>query len=391
MLGIIKERERNPAEDVEAKLDKALEGLESVLIGEKKIAVIGSNATRPNINQMMLRKIAQTFNRSSVSQERVTFILGQSLFEDYRADNVSMLSKEVEGKMKLVLHDWYSSDLMHMGRTSFRTDVYFNRNLVDAGVRILITETRLHPFMGYLGENIALSVTGIKTLQNTFSLLVSEGIGAGKSDENPMYRDSIEITNLANIDFALNVIADAKGNIIEVFAGKPNETISQSIRLVDEIQKVPVEKKGDIVIVSAGGEPYDRNLYQALNAVNMISGILKENGIVILIAECPEGYGNNCFYDWLVKFKSISDLRDEIRRRFEPGGHQAYFLTRFLEKYKIILVSTMPEYYSTGVFKLMTTKTANDALRTAMRRVGKTGRIWAVPNGLFTLPTPHTQ
>jgi len=386
LLGIIKENERKPAGDLEIKFSKALEKLELLINAEKKIVVIGSSSTRPSINQTMLRQIIQAFDHTKINPEKATFILGQSLFEDYNVDNVSTLSKDTEGKMKFVVHDWNSTDLVHLGKTSLRTEVYLNKNLAEADVRILITETRLHPFLGYLGGNIALSVAGIKTIQGAFSQLTSEGVGAGKLDGNPVYRDSVEITDLAKIDFALNVVADAEGNIIDVFSGAPMEAFLQSIKLVDEIYRTPVEKMGDIAVVSAGGSPYDKNLYQALDAANMVSKILKDNGIIILIAECPEGYGNNSFYDWAIKLKSINELGDEIKRRFAFGGQQAYFLANTLDRIKIILVSTMPEYYSTGVFKLNTAKTANDALRTALRRLGKTSMIWVVNNGLFTLP-----
>ncbi len=386
LLGIIKENVRKPAGDLETKFSKALEKLESLINAEKKIVVIGSSSTRPSINQLLLHKIIQAFDHVKINQEKATFILGPSLFEDHGVDNVSTLSKCTEGKMKFVVHDWNSIDLVHIGKTGFKTEVYLNKNLVEADVRILITETRLHPFLGYLGGNIPLSVAGIKTIQGAFSQLTNENVEVGKSDGNPMYRDSVEITDLARIDFALNVVADIEGNIIDVFAGANAETFLQSIKLADEVYKALVEKMGDIVVVSAGGRPYDKNLYQALDAANMVSKILKEDGIIILIAECPDGYGNNSFYDWAIKLKSVDSLRDEIKRKFAFGGQQAYLLAKTLNRLKIILVSTMPEYYSTGVFKLNTAKTANDALRIALRRLGKTSMIWVVTNGIFMLP-----
>ena len=57
-----------------------------------------------------------------------------------------------------------------------------------------------------------------------------------------------------------------------------------------------------------------------------------------------------------------------------------------LEKAKIILVSVMPDYYATGVFKLRTSKTANAALRSALRIVGRDRNIYIIPHGATTLP-----
>ncbi|MCK4223214.1 hypothetical protein KAX01_02865, partial [Candidatus Bathyarchaeota archaeon] len=51
----------------------------------------------------------------------------------------------------------------------------------------------------------------------------------------------------------------------------------------------------------------------------------------------------------------------------------------------IFLVSTMPDYYATNVFKLRTARALNDALQEAFKIVGKNAKIWVVPHGHITL------
>jgi len=114
--------------------------------------------------------------------------------------------------------------------------------------------------------------------------------------------------------------------------------------------------------------------------------IVKPEGVIILVAECPEGYGNQTFYDWMIKFKTKQEMEREIKRHFELGGHKAYYLMKTLEKAKVILVSTMPDYYASGVFRLKTAKTVNSALQVTFNIVGKKAKIWVVPHGSTTLP-----
>ena len=68
------------------------------------------------------------------------------------------------------------------------------------------------------------------------------------------------------------------------------------------------------------------------------------------------------------------------------GGATAYFYTKALQKARMILVSSMPDYYALNVFKLKTARAINDALNEAMNTVGKNAKIWTLPYGDCTLP-----
>jgi nickel-dependent lactate racemase len=57
-----------------------------------------------------------------------------------------------------------------------------------------------------------------------------------------------------------------------------------------------------------------------------------------------------------------------------------------LQNHQIILVSLMPDYYGTNIFKLKTARAVNDALNEAFKVAGKNAKVWAMPYGNFTLP-----
>ncbi len=79
-------------------------------------------------------------------------------------------------------------------------------------------------------------------------------------------------------------------------------------------------------------------------------------------------------------------METEIKRRFKVGGHKAYYLMKALQKVKIILVSTLPDYYAANVFKLKTAKAVNDALNNAFNIAGKDAKVWVMPHGNTTFP-----
>jgi len=96
------------------------------------------------------------------------------------------------------------------------------------------------------------------------------------------------------------------------------------------------------------------------------------------------------FYEWMNKFKELKDMESEIKRHFQLGGHKAYYLLKTLQRAQIILVSTMPDYYASGVFKLRTARALNDAMRDAFDITGKDGKVWVMPHGNITLPVVKT-
>ncbi|MEM2147927.1 MAG: transcriptional regulator, partial [Candidatus Bathyarchaeia archaeon] len=212
----------------------------------------------------------------------------------------------------------------------------------------------------------------------------------GILEGNPVHEDMLEAAKMAKVDFILNVVINSKGEIVKVVAGDMEKAFQEGVKVVDEMYRVSVDRRADIVAVSSGGYPADVNLYQAYKAVDSALEIVKRGGVIILVAECSEGHGNQAFYDWMIKFKDIKTVEREIKRNFVLGGHKAYYLMKALQKAQIILVSAMPDYYVANVFKLKTARTVNEALNEAFKIVGENAKIWVMPYGNFTLPDVKT-
>jgi nickel-dependent lactate racemase len=170
------------------------------------------------------------------------------------------------------------------------------------------------------------------------------------------------------------------------FAGDMEAAFLEASQLVVELYRVTVDRRADIVVVSAGGYPSDMNLYQALKGVDNALDAVKRGGVIILVAECTEGVGNQVFYDWMTRLPDVKSVEKEVRRNFVIGGHKAYYLYKALQSHPVLLVSSMPDFYATSIFKLKTARAINDALNDAMKLAGSASRVWAMPQGSYTLP-----
>jgi nickel-dependent lactate racemase len=92
----------------------------------------------------------------------------------------------------------------------------------------------------------------------------------------------------------------------------------------------------------------------------------------------------------MVKYGDLKAVEREVKRNFLVGGSKAYYYLKALQKAQIILVSSMPDYYASSVFKLKTARAVNDALNEAFTIAGKNARVWTMPYGNYTLPEVKT-
>jgi nickel-dependent lactate racemase len=93
----------------------------------------------------------------------------------------------------------------------------------------------------------------------------------------------------------------------------------------------------------------------------------------------------------MVKYGELKAAEREIRRNFAMGGAKAYMYLKAMQKAAIILVSSMPDYYATTVFRMKTARAVNDALSQAFNIAGQNAKVWTMPYGSYTLPEVKAQ
>lgn len=233
-------------------------------------------------------------------------------------------------------------------------------------------------------------VSGEETIKQNHAMLLDVNARTGVLEGNPVHEDMMEAARMVKVDFTLNIVTNSKGELVKAFAGDLEQVFMEGVKLVDEMYRVEVDRRADVVVVSSGGNPADVNLFQAYKGVDNALEVVKRGGVIVLVAECPEGHGNQVFYDWMVKYGDLKAVEREIRRNFVLGGHKAYYLLKALQNHQIILVSSMPDYYATNIFRLKTARAVNDALNEALNIAGKNARVWAIPHGNLTLPNVKT-
>jgi nickel-dependent lactate racemase len=399
LLGSIEPKQVSSVADVKAEIERALtepigtKRLSEIAQPEHKIAIVVDDFTRSTPSHAMLPPLLVELNAAGVKDENVTVIFGCGTHRAVKPEEAKrLLGEEVLNRVKTISHDCKAEDLVFVGKTQHGNKVYVNRVFAEADVKVLVGDVGFHYYAGYGGgrKSVLPAVSGEETIHHNHAMLLEASARTGVLEGNPVHEDMTEAAWLAKVDFILNVVTNSKGEIVKAFAGDLEQAFLEATKLVDEMYRVTMERRADIVVVSAGGYPADINLYQAYKALDNALEVVKRGGTVIMVAECPEGHGNQVFYDWMTRLEDLKKVEREVKRHFEFGGHKAYYLLKALRNHQVILVSSLPDYYANGVFKLKTARAVNDALREALKNAGSQAKVWTMPQGNSTLPEIKT-
>lgn len=403
LLGVIEPKEKLGINDVTKEIVQALKEpigskpLNQIAKQGDKVAIVVDDITRPTPSYTMVLPLLNELNEAGVRDEDITIIFACGTHRPVKPEEAeTILGEGVIKQIKVVSHVCDANDHVYVGTTQKHgTKVLVNRHFHEADVKILTGDIEIHYYAGYGGgrKSVLPGVAGIETIRKNHAMILHPKARTGVLDGNPIHEDMIEAAKLAGVDFILNVVTNSKGEVVQAFAGDLEQAFYKGVQLVEELYNVSVDRRSDILIVSPGGFPADINLYQAYKAVDNCLDCVKRGGVIILVAECPEGHGNSEFFTWMKRFEDERSMEKQIKKSFRVGAHNAYYLLKALRKVQIILVSTMPDYYAVNVFRLRTARTLNDALRDAfdITKLGKNAKIWAVPHGHTTMVSVNLQ
>lgn len=395
-LGTIEPKEKPGVKDPRAEVERALrepfgtKRLSEIAKPGDNVAIVVDDATRATPSYLIVPPVLDELNNAGVTDGNITVIFGCGTHRPVKPEEMkALLGEETLKRVNTVSHDYRAKDLTYLGKTkTFGTKVYVNKAFAEAKLRVLTGDIGLHYYAGYGGgrKSVLPAVSGEETIQRNHAMILHPKARTGVLEGNPVHEDMVEAARLAKADFIVNIVTNSKLELVRAFAGDLEQAFYEGVKLVDEMYKVDVERRADIVVLSPGGHPFDIDLYQAYKGVDNALDAVKRGGVIVWVAECSEGHGNNVFYEWMTKFKDLREMETEIKRRFKLGGHKAYYLLKTLQKVQIILISTMPDYYAINTFKLRTARTVNEALLDAFDIVGKDGKVWVLPCGNVTLP-----
>ena len=261
---------------------------------------------------------------------------------------VSHFGKAILRRVKVIQHDPFDRKAhKRLGRTKLGTEVLVNKIVFEhdrvIGVGI-IEPSYLCGFSG--GRKLIMPGVAFHTsIDNNHFYLTDPATKIGVLKKNPVSDDATEFSRLCPLHFICYSISGPNDEVVGVVAGDPYKAHQTACDRCERIYRVK-SKTAPIVIASAGGHPYDCDLVQGKKAIIPAIDLVERNGVVILLAACPEGLGaEETFIKWLTTKTPVEVVRDVRNRKlFNLGAHGANILARsIVEKNATVILVTNPK------------------------------------------------
>ena len=194
----------------------------------------------------------------------------------------------------------------------------------------------------------------------------------------------MEVAAHVGIEFLVNVVLNGTHQIANVVTGNMESAHLTGVKFLEQYATVDVAEYTDIVIASSG-YPLDFDFYQSIKAAMTAETVVKDGGVIILLAECRDGYGPQAFERLLTSAATPQELSDMTQANYRADVDHCLFLSRILEKCRLILVTTNPGI--TFQSSLLTTVTSlSKALEQAILLTSQSAAITALPYAHRMIP-----
>jgi lactate racemase len=357
----------------------------------QKVVIITSDLTRPCPSERLLPPILDELASAGVPDSDVTVVIALGLHRAMTESEIeTAVGSDIFKRVRVVNHD--PQGCVKLGVTLAGTPVEFFRPVVEADFRICVGNLEFHYFAGYSGGAKAIlpGCASRATVNANHAMMVRPEAKAARLAGNPVRADIEEGVAMLGVDFILNAVVDVQHRIVAAVAGDVLAAHQRGCEMVADRGLVTIERQADIALVSAGGYPKDVNLYQAQKALDNSAYAVRDGGIIILAAECPEGLGNKTFESWLAEACSPDDMLERIQQEFVLGGHKAAAIAAVLKRKKVYLVSAFPDELVRDCL-LVPFRDLDQAMSAAFGELGSDASVLVLPQGGSLLPAVSDQ
>lgn len=360
----------------------------------KKVCIIVPDETRACPTKEILPPLLEELETCGLRELEI--LIGNGLHRGMsEQEMVELLGEEVVKEYKIINHTATDErQLVDLGmKTSYGTPTIVNIVATKSDCLLGIGPVEPHFFAGFTGgrKTVLPAVAGKEAIFNnhSYKMIGHPKASNGILDGNPIHHDMVEFMNFVNLSFLVGITKNNKGKTTQVFAGDPIEAHSRAVNFLNQYVNVKLRSYADIVIVSNGGYPLDRDLYQSVKGMDTAKGVVKEKGVIIIVAECRDGLGGHEDFKRLMQeADSPGDVLKEIMEN-EPINDQwqAQILAKILEKADVIVVTDGVKRNVIRKMMMESASSLEEALDFARERVStKNPRIVAIPEGPYVIP-----
>jgi nickel-dependent lactate racemase len=384
-----------PLADTEEVFRQAFVPLTALAAHCHNIVIVVSDGTRSTGSHLWLPHLNGTLHAAGAREDEITFLVACGSHRPTTdAEKQTILGDELYGRYRIIDHDATDENvLVYVGTTASGTPVWINKLAQQADLLVVTGTSGLHYFAGYGGgaKSILPGISGWETIKTNH---FRNFLGSRRNPlcrpandlDNPLFRDMQEAARLVNIGFMVTTVLDSEENITGFFAGADWEEVARLGRRAVDAQFIAEDvcEPADLVIVSAGGEPFDKNIIQAHKALEFASFCLKPGGTMLGVVRCREGVGSPPILKYLPA-KNLDEFYELMRADYHPHGQCAFAMREKCERFRMLLYTELEDDI---VRAFGATKFTDPglALKEACRVLKPGAQRLLVPHGHHVLP-----
>jgi nickel-dependent lactate racemase len=341
--------------EVGAAIDDPIDSqpLEEIISPGESVLVVVSDATRATGSAQVVNLLVRRLIALGVAPYDLRIIFATGIHRPVtREEKAELLTPFIVQRVRTLAHD-AAAESQHVsyGVTERGTPVELNRALFEHSHVILTGSVGFHYFAGFTGgrKSVCPGLASKRTIEATHLQALDfelggrrAGVGPGRLDGNAVHEECERIAAEAAPSFLINTVTDARGRVARVYAGDWRGAHRLACAEYADSHTVKIKEKRRVVVVSAGGAPFDLNLVQAHKALETASYACAEGGHIVLVAECADGLGRADFLKWFDSQDSRA-LEARLRDAYEVNGQTAWSLLTKAERFRVQLVSNLPE------------------------------------------------
>jgi lactate racemase len=353
------------------------------------LLIIVNDQTRPTPTRMVLQSLNQLLEKIETevsfiiatgvhrgpTEEEYRHIFGDQLFETYHD--------------RIYAHDAHKDEMVYLGNSRAGTEMYVNKMGVEADRVLVIGSVEPHYFAGYTGgrKSFLPGIASYKTIEQNHKHALHTGAKALALEGNPVHEDMVDALKVVkNEIFAVMTVLDKDHSIYAVTAGDINESFYAAIEYADDIFVADVPHKANVVVTVAK-YPMDINLYQAQKAIDNAKLVLADGGIMILVAGCRDGIGEEAFVKLLSSADTPEGVLEEIKKGYKLGYHKAGRMAEIFQWAEVHALTELPNDLLTSLF-IVPEHDLQTAIDHALDTQGPEAQVLFLLDGSVTVPRP---
>ena len=362
--------------------------------GNSKVGIVFSDNTRATPYHIILPPLLEELK--FLPTQNITFFCATGTHRQCtRQELIDILGAEIVSNYKIVQNEANKPGLFkYIGTTESGNKVLLNKELLNCDLKILTGFIEPHFFAGFSGGGKAImpgmsALESIRFNHSIAHLSDSNATWGTTSEGNPVWEDIMQAAELAGPLFLLNVTLNKNKDVTNVFAGDLRTAHDAGCQYVKNSAMVCIEQPYDIVITSNAGYPLDLNIYQAVKGLSAAAQITKENGHIIIVAECWDGIPANSDFEKILEAASgHAELISHVKK---CEGHlqdtwQIYVLAKIQQRFNTYLYTDKLGQETIRKTLLTPVKNIRETVNTLIQKIGERTKICVLPEGPYTIP-----